>query len=199
MIGPSAEQVTKLLHAWRQGDEAAFNELVPIVHHELRRLARRYMFGERAGHTLQTTALVNEAYLRLVNSRRVNWQNRAHFFAISAQLMRRILVDSARAQRSRKRGAGVSKITLDEALIRPREKGHDLVALDDALKLLAEIDPRKSQVVELRFFGGLSVEETAEVLKVSPDTVLRDWRLAKAWLKREINKEKVDQPTEKGV
>jgi len=174
MIGPSAEQVTKLLHAWRQGDEAAFNELVPIVHHELRRLARRYMFGERAGHTLQTTALVNEAYLRLVNSRRVNWQNRAHFFAISAQLMRRILVDSARAQRSRKRGAGVSKITLDEALIRPREKGHDLVALDDALKLLAEIDPRKSQVVELRFFGGLSVEETAEVLKVSPDTVLRD-------------------------
>lgn len=193
MMGPSAQQVTKLLHAWSQGEQAALDELVPIVLQELRRLARRYMFGERAGHTLQTTALVNEAYLRLVNSQRVNWQNRAHFFAISAQLMRRILVDSARAHRSKKRGAGVSKVTLDEGLIGPQEKGHDLVALDDALTVLAEVDPRKSQVVELRFFGGLSVEEAAEVLGVSPDTVLRDWRLAKAWLKREVSQGKSDQ------
>jgi RNA polymerase sigma factor (TIGR02999 family) len=146
------------------------------------------MFGERPGHTLQTTALVNEAYLRLVNSRRVNWQNRAHFFAISAQLMRRILVDSARAKGYLKRGGGVPKTTLNEALIGPEEKGHDLVALDDALKALAEVDPRKSKVVELRFFGGLSVEETAEVLNVSPETVMRDWRLAKAWLAREMGK-----------
>jgi len=193
MNGPSTQQVTKLLHAWSQGEQAALDELVPIVLQELRRLARRYMFGERVGHTLQTTALVNEAYLRLVNSKRVNWQNRAHFFAISAQLMRRILVDSARAHRSKKRGAGVSKVTLDEALIGPQEKGQDLVVLDDALKVLAEVDPRKSQVVELRFFGGLSVEEAAEVLKVSPDTVLRDWRLAKAWLRREVGKGKSDQ------
>ena len=190
MIGPSAEQVTKLLRAWGQGEQTALDELLPIVHQELRRLARRCMFGERLGHTLQTTALVNEAYLRLVNSRRVNWQNRAHFFALSAQLMRRILVDSARAHRSKKRGAGVSKVTLDEARIGPQEKSQDLVALDDALKVLAEVDARKSRVVELRFFGGLSAEETAEILKVSPDTVLRDWKLAKAWLKREIGKGK---------
>jgi len=188
MVGPSAAEVTKLLQAWGQGQQEALDELLPIVHQELHRLARRFMFGERAGHTLQTTALVNEAYLRLVNSRRVNWQNRAHFFAISAQLMRRILVDSARAHRSKKRGAGMSKVTLDEALVGPQEKGQDLVALDDALTLLAEVDPRKSRVVELRFFGGLSAEETAEILKVSPDTVLRDWKLAKAWLKREISK-----------
>jgi len=146
------------------------------------------MFGERPGHTLQTTALVNEAYLRLVNSRKVNWQNRAHFFAISAQLMRRILVDYARARGYQKRGGGVAKVTLDEALMGPQEKGHDLVALDDALKALGDVDPRKSKVVELRFFGGLSVEETAEVLKVSPDTILRDWRLAKTWLAREMGK-----------
>jgi RNA polymerase sigma factor (TIGR02999 family) len=188
MTGSSTQQVTKLLQAWGRGQDSALDELLPIVHQELRRLARRYMMGERASHTLQTTALVNEAYLRLVNSRRVRWQDRAHFFAISAQLMRRILVDSARAYRSKKRGADVSKVILDEALIGPQEKGQDLVALDDALKLLAEIDARKSQVVELRFLGGLSVDEAALVLKVSPDTVLRDWRLAKAWLKREISK-----------
>jgi len=146
------------------------------------------MFGERPGHTLQTTALVNEAYLRLVNSRQVNWQNRAHFFAISAQLMRRILVDYARARGSQKRGGGVPKVTLDEELMAPQEKGQDLVALDDALKALAHIDPRKCKVIELRFFGGLSVDETAEVLKISPDTILRDWRLAKAWLAREMRK-----------
>jgi RNA polymerase sigma factor (TIGR02999 family) len=146
------------------------------------------MFGERLGHTLQATALVNEAYLRLVNSRQVNWQNRAHFFAISAQLMRRILVDYARARGYQKRGGGVPKVTLDEAWMGPQEKGHDLVALDDALNTLAGVDPRKSKVIELRYFGGLNVEETAEVLKVSPDTVMRDWRLAKAWLAREMGK-----------
>jgi RNA polymerase sigma factor (TIGR02999 family) len=188
MPAPSAQHVTRLLQAWSQGNDAALEELLPLVHQELRRLARRYMFGERPGHTLQTTALVNEAYMRLVNSRQVNWQNRAHFFAISAQLMRRILVDYARARGYRKRGGGVPKITLDEALMGPQEKGHDLVALDDALKALAGVDPRKGKVVELRFFGGLSVEEAAEVLKVSPDTVLRDWRLAKAWLAREMGK-----------
>src|SRR5260370_20931962 len=143
------------------------------------------MLGGRPGHTLQATALVNEAYLRLVNSRQVNWKNRAHFFAISAQLMRQILVDYARARRSQKRGGGVPKVTLDEALMGPQEKRHDLVALDDALKALAGVDPRKSRVVELRFFGGLSVEEAAEVLQVSPDTVLRAWRLAKAMRARE--------------
>ena len=188
MPAPSAQNVTRLLQAWSQGEDAALEELLPLVHQELRRLARRYMFGERPEHTLQATALVNEAYLRLVSSRQVNWQNRAHFFAISAQLMRRILVDHARARGYRKRGGGAAKITLDEALVRPPEKGQDLVALDDALKELAGVDPRKSKVVELRFFGGLSVEETAEVLKVSPETVQRDWRLAKAWLVREMGK-----------
>jgi RNA polymerase sigma-70 factor (ECF subfamily) len=184
----SAQHVTQLLRDWSQGKDAALEELLPLVHQELRRLARRYMFGERPGHTLQATALVNEAYLRLVNSRQVNWQNRVHFFAISAQLMRRILVDYARMRGYQKRGGGVPKITLDEALMGPQEKGHELVALDDALKTLAGVDPRKSKVVELRFFAGLSVEESAEVLKVSPDTVLRDWRLAKAWLAREMGK-----------
>jgi RNA polymerase sigma factor (TIGR02999 family) len=182
----SAQNVTRLLQDWRRGNSVALEELLPLVHQELRRLARRHMFGERAGHTLQTTALVNEAYLRLANSRRVNWQNRAHFFAISAQLMRRILVDHARARGYQKRGGGIPKVTLDEALIGPEERGRDLVALDDALTALAEVDVRKSKVVELRFFGGLSVEETAEVLKVSPETVMRDWRLAKAWLAREM-------------
>jgi RNA polymerase sigma-70 factor, ECF subfamily len=199
MAGSSTQQVTKLLHAWRRGEPAALDELVPLIHQELRRLARRYMFGERAGHTLQTTALVNEAYLRLVNSQQVKWQNRTHFFAISARLMRRILVDSARAHRSKKRGAGISNATLNEGLIKPQEKGADLLALDDALTSLAEADPRKSHVVELRFFGGLSVEETAEVLQVSADTVLRDWKLAKAWLRREIGKGKSESGVKKEV
>jgi RNA polymerase sigma factor (TIGR02999 family) len=180
------QQVTRLLLAWGDGEKAAFDKLVPLVHGELRRIARRYMIGERKGHTLQTTALVNEAYLRLVDSQKVNWQNRAHFFAISAQLMRRVLVDYARSRAYQKRGGGAFKVTLDEAMIGPEEPGQDLVSLDDALQALAEIDSRKSQVVELRFFGGLSVEETAEVLKVSQDTVLRDWRLAKSWLRREM-------------
>jgi RNA polymerase sigma-70 factor, ECF subfamily len=193
MVGPSTQQVTKLLQAWSQGQDAALDELLPVVHQELRRLARRYMFGERAGHTLQTTALVNEAYLRLVKSRQVNWQNRAHFFAISAQLMRRVLVDSARARGGQQRGGGIPKVTLDEALIGPQEKGHDLVALDDALNALSRVDPRKGRVVELRFFGGLSVEETGEVLQVHPNTVLRDWRLAKMWLKREMSREESER------
>jgi RNA polymerase sigma-70 factor, ECF subfamily len=188
MAAPSIQHVPRLLQAWGQGEDAALEELLPLVHQELRRLARRYMFGERPDHTLQTTALVNEVYLRLVNSRKVNWQNRAHFFAISARLMRRILVDHARTRGYQKRGGGVPKVTLDEAVMGPRERGHNLVALDDALKALADVDPRKSKVVELRFFGGLSVEETAAVLKVSPDTVMRDWRLAKAWLAREMGK-----------
>jgi RNA polymerase sigma factor (TIGR02999 family) len=199
MTAPSPEQVTQLLKAWSLGQDAALEELIPLVHQELRRLARRYMYGERAGHTLQTTALVNEAYLRLVNSRRVNWQNRAHFFAISAQLMRRILVDSARARGYQKRGGGVPKVTLDEALMGSKEKGQNLVKLDDALKALAEVDPRKGKVVELRFFGGLSVEETAEVLKVSPDTVHRDWRLSKAWLKCEMSKGKSNEAAGKRI
>jgi RNA polymerase sigma-70 factor (ECF subfamily) len=190
MSDSSPEGVTRLLHAWGQGKESALNELLPLVHQELRRLARRYMFGERQGHTLQTTALVNEAYLRLLGSQKVNWQNRAHFFAISAQLMRRILVDAARARAYQKRGGDTPKITLDEALIRPEERGRDLIALDDALKALDAVDARKSKVVELRFFGGLSVDETAEVLSVSPETVHRDWRLAKAWLQREMTKGK---------
>src|SRR6267143_384725 len=184
----SPQEVTQLLIDWSRGDQAALDSLMPLVYEELRRLAHRYMRRERVGHTLQTTALINEAYLRLIEQQQVQWHNRAHFFAISAQLMRRILVDHARSRGYQKRGGGVPKVTLDEALMGPQEKGQDLVALDDALNALVGVDPRKSKVVELRFFGGLSVEETAEVLKVSPDTVLRDWRLAKAWLTREMGK-----------
>jgi RNA polymerase sigma factor (TIGR02999 family) len=174
--------------AWSEGDEAALAVLMPIVHNELRRLARRYMAGERPGQTLQATALVNEAFLRLVEVKRVKWQNRAHFFAMAARLMRRILVDVARAKRYQKRGGDARKISLDEALLVGGDPGRDLVALDDALTALATVDARKSQVVELRFFGGLTVAETAEVLKVSPDTVMRDWSLAKAWLHREVRR-----------
>ena len=193
MPAPTTQQVTELLQAWRQGDETALDRLLPVVHQELRRMARRYMLRERSGHTLQATALVNEAYLRLVNARQVNWQNRAHFFALSAQVMRRILVDSARAHTEQKRGGGNPRITLDEDFMGAQVKGQNLVALDDALKALAAVDPRKDRVVELRFFGGLSVEETAEVLKVSRNTVLRDWRLAKMWLKREMNKGRTER------
>jgi RNA polymerase sigma factor (TIGR02999 family) len=159
---------------------------VPLVHDELRKLARRQMGHERPGHTLQATALVNEAYLRLIDVHRIKWQNRAHFFAMSARVMRRILVDAARAKGYQKRGGGNQRVTLDDALVVTEEPGQDLVALDDALQALAAVDARKSQVVEMRFFGGLSVEETAEALHVSGDTVMRDWRLAKAWLLREL-------------
>jgi RNA polymerase sigma factor (TIGR02999 family) len=189
---PSPEQGTQLLVAWSDVDESALERLIPLVNDELRRLAHHYIGGERAGHTLQTTALVNEAYLRLVDSSRVQWQNRAHFFAVSAQLMRRILVDYARAHRSQKRGGEMTRVSLEGALPIAQDREPDLVALDEALSGLAAVDHRKSRVVELRFFGGLSVEETAEVLEVSPDTVMRDWRLAKSWLLRELS-EKPDE------
>jgi len=186
MTPPSRENVTQLLRAWSDGHQEALEKLMPLVYDELRRLARHYMRRERPGHILQTSALVNEAYLRLVDASQVNWQNRAHFFAISAELMRRILVDFARAQQSQKRGGGTPAVSLDEELD-VSEQRLDLAALDDALKALAVLDPRKSRLVELRFFGGLSVEETAEVLQVSPETVKRDWKLAKVWLLRELS------------
>jgi RNA polymerase sigma-70 factor, ECF subfamily len=185
-IPTHTHQVTGLLLAWGKGDEAALNQLIPLVHDELRRIARRCMAGERGGHSLQATALVNEAYLRLIDVQHVNWQNRAHFLAMSARLMRRILVDLARSKGYVKRGGEAVRVTFDDALAVTSEPGEDLVALDDALKALATLDERKAQVIELRFFGGLSVEETASVLKVSVDTVMRDWKLAKAWLQREL-------------
>ena len=185
--GVPPTQVTRLLLAWSDGDEAALEQLIPLVHAELRRIAQRHMGHERAGHTLQATALVNEAYLRLVDARQMKWQNRAHFFAISARLMRRVLVEFARSHRSQKRGAGAQKVSLDEALIVSQERSAALIAIDDALTALAALDPRQSQVVEMRFFGGLSVEETAESLDVSAGTVMREWKLAKAWLLRELN------------
>jgi RNA polymerase sigma factor (TIGR02999 family) len=183
---PPSHQVTRLLVDWRNGDQGALEQLIPLVHDELRRVARRHMAHERVGHTLQATALVNEAYVRLIDVRQVNWQDRAHFFAMSSRLMRRVLVDFARSKGYQKRGAGAQKVSLDEALIVSAEPGADLVALDDALDALAVFDARKAQVVEMRFFGGLSVEETAEALNVSVDTVMRDWKLAKAWLLREL-------------
>ncbi|HTG99199.1 MAG TPA: sigma-70 family RNA polymerase sigma factor [Vicinamibacterales bacterium] len=178
--------VSDLLVAWRHGDEAALEQLLPIVHAELRRLARRHMARENPGHTLQPTALVNEVYLRLVDLRRMHWQNRAQFFAIAARLMRRILVDFARARHYQKRGGGVRRVSFDGALLPAADKGTDIVALDDAMRALSEKDSRKGQIIELRFFGGLTVEETAKVLRVSTDTVTRDWKLAKAWLLREL-------------
>jgi len=180
------EDLSGLLRAWSEGDERALSALTPIVYKELHRLARRYLRREQSGHSLQTTALVNEAYLRLVDYKRMQWQNRAHFFAVSAQLMRRILVDHAR-RHNLKRGGGVAHLSLDdEASIIGRCRDPDLVALDDAMNDLAKLDPRKAKVVEMRFFAGMSVEETAEVLKVSAVTVMRDWSTAKAWLYREL-------------
>ena len=181
--------MTGLLLQWREGEEAALDRLVPIVHGELRRIARRCMAGQRPDHSLQTTALVNEAYLRLIDVQQVNWQNRAHFLAMSARLMRRILVDYARSKGYQKRGGGAVKVTFDEGLPVTKEPALDLVALNDALEVLEKMDERKSRVIELRFFGGLSVEETATVLEVSPETVMRDWKLAKAWLMRELRGE----------
>ncbi|HKP86759.1 MAG TPA: sigma-70 family RNA polymerase sigma factor [Blastocatellia bacterium] len=194
MTTPSPNEITKLLVAWGKGDQQALEELTPLVHAELYRLARRYMSQESRGHTLQATALVNEAYLRLIDWKNVEWKNRAHFFGVSAQLMRRILVDYARSRNYQKRGGKVRHVSLEEAAVISKERASDFVALDDALNGLAEIDPRKSQVVELRFFGGLSVEETAEVLKVSPRTVLREWSLAQAWLYRELKQGEKDEP-----
>jgi RNA polymerase sigma factor (TIGR02999 family) len=178
--------VTRLLLAWSQGDEAALQNLIPMVYRELRRLAHRYMSRERPAHTLQTTALIHEAYQRLIDTPHVGWQDRTHFYAVCAQLMRRILVDYARSRRYQKRGGGIQLAPFDEMLIAPSERGRDLVALDEALTALATLDPRKAQVVELRFFGGLTADETANVLKVSSDTVLRDWKMARVWLLREL-------------
>ena len=184
----ASAEVTKLLLAWSAGDELALEQLLPVVYRELHSMARRYMAGERLDHTLQASALVNEAYLKLVDVRRVQWQNRAQFFGVSAQLMRRILVDFGRRRHYLKRGGGVPPVTLNEGLAMSSAQSTNLVALDDALNALAAVDPRRVRVVELRFFAGLTVEETAEVLKVSPDTVVRDWRLAKVWLHRELKK-----------
>ena len=182
---PSVGDISVLLRAWSDGDRNALERLTPIVYEELHRLADRYMKRERRGHSLQTTALVNEAYVRLVDYKRMQWQNRAHFFAVSAQLMRRILVEHAR-RHNLKRGGGVPHVSLEEAAELGGNRATDLVALDDAMNALARIDVRKAQVVEMRFFGGLSMEETAQVLKISPVTVKRDWRAAKAWLYREL-------------
>lgn len=186
MEGSAPGAVTELLRAWSDGDDRALEQLVPLVETELRRIARGYMGRERRGHTLQATALVNEAFLRLTDARQVRWQDRAHFLGISARLMRRILVDHARRRGYRKRGGGAQRVTLHEDLVTSSDAAFDVVALDRALDALAQVDPRKCRMVELRFFGGLSVEETAKVLDVSPDTVKRDWRLAKLWLLREL-------------
>ena len=188
--GPMKEaaghEITQLLKAWSDGDAAALEKLVPLVYAELQRIARRYMAQERPGHTLQATALVHEAFVRLVDSGQASFESRTQFFAVCAQAMRRILVDWARSHQAQKRGGQTPPLELDEALVAGKEPGRDLVALDDALKALHAQDARKSKVVELRFFGGLSVQETADVLKVSPDTVLRDWKLARSWLRREL-------------
>jgi RNA polymerase sigma factor (TIGR02999 family) len=188
MGAASTSEITQLLIAWNQGDAVAFEQLTPLVHTELHRLAKRYMAGERPGHILQTTALVNEAYLRLIDWKNVQWQNRAHFFGLAAQIMRHILVDFARAQRREKRGGGALRVSLSAAADIAQEQSADLVALDDALQMLEQLDPRQARVVELRFFAGLSLEETAEALKVSVGTVSRDWSLAIAWLYRELSK-----------
>jgi RNA polymerase sigma factor (TIGR02999 family) len=184
---PASADVTSLLVAWGEGDEAALALLVPQIYAELHRLAHHHMRAERRACTLQTTALVNEAYLRLVDTRRIRWESRAHFLGVAAQAMRRILVDAARARGSRKRGGAAPMVPLDEAPLAGPERAASIVALDDALTALTDVDPRKSRVVELRYFGGLSVAETAAVLRVSPETVQRDWRVAKAWLLRELS------------
>ena len=191
MITPPAppHEVTQLLLDWTKGNQAALDKLMPLIYRELRRLAHQYLGRERAGHTLQTTDLVHEAYLRLVDQRRVRWQNRSHFFGVAAQLMRRILVDHARRRRRVKRGGGVPMVSLDEAAVVSRQPDVDLLALDEALNRLAEIDQRKARIVELRFFGGLEVEETAIFLKISEITVMREWKMAKAWLHRELSDE----------
>lgn len=179
---------TALLLAWQAGDQTAFSELIPLVYGELRRIARREMRRERSDHTLQASAVVHEAYIRLLEINRIEWQGRAHFFALAARVMRRILVDTARARKVQRRGGGKAPVSLDEALVVSPEPSHDLVALDEAMNALADMDARKAQVVEMRFFGGMSVEETADMLQVSPGTVMRDWRLAKVWLLRELSR-----------
>lgn len=184
---PSPHQVTELLVAWGNGEQAALDKLMPLIYDELRRIARSHMNRQPPGHTLQTTALINEAFLKLLGQHDKHWQNRAHFLGVAAQAMRHILVDYARSRHCAKRGGSLQVVPCDEAAVVSTERAAEVVALDDALRRLADIDPRKSRVVEMRYFGGLSVEETAEVLKVSPDTVMRDWRLAKTWLRRELS------------
>jgi RNA polymerase sigma factor (TIGR02999 family) len=193
MATPERSDVTQLLKAWGGGDDAALDQLTPLVYDELHRMAQRCMARENPGHTLQTSALVHEAYLRLVDIHQMSWQNRAHFFAISARMMRRILTDFARSRHYLKRGGDAKHVSFDEALVVSRQADAEVVAIDEALREFARIDERKSQVVELRFFGGLSVEETAEVLKISPETVMRDWKFAKAWLVRALSGEKGDE------
>lgn len=185
----ASHEVTGLLLAWSQGDEAALQKMMPLVYEQLRTAARRYMAGERSGHTLQTTALIHETYLRLVDIRRVKWQDRAHFLAVCAQLMRRILIDFARSRGYQKRGGAAAHVEFDEALHLTARPDENLVALDEALNRLAKVDERKSKVVELRFFGGLDVKETAEAMNISPETVMRDWKLAKVWLLRELRRD----------
>jgi RNA polymerase sigma factor (TIGR02999 family) len=184
--GPAQRDVTQLLRAWRQGDAQALERLTPLVYRELSRIAHRYMARERRGHTLETTALVHEAYLHLVDAKEVSWRDRTHFFAISARAMRRVLTDYARTRGYKKRGGGAEKLSIEKSFVVPQEPGADLVALDDALRRLSALDRRKAEVVELRFFGGLSVAETSEALNLSPETVMRDWKFAKAWLYREL-------------
>jgi RNA polymerase sigma factor (TIGR02999 family) len=186
VISQPPQEVTQPLHAWRRGDGTALDRLIPVVYDELRRLAHCYMARERARNTLQTTALIHEAWLRLVDAHQVDWKNRVHFFAISANVMRRILVEFARARGRHKRSAGARDVTFDDAAVIAPRRGEDLVALDDALQALAAIEPRQAKVVELRFFGGMTEEETAEMLRISTDTVLRDWKKAKLWLWREM-------------
>jgi RNA polymerase sigma factor (TIGR02999 family) len=190
MTSGPAPDVTRLLLSWSEGNQAALDELMPLVYGELRRLASAYLRRERSNHTLQSTALVHEAFMRLVNQREVQWRNRAHFFAIAAQMIRRILVDYARAQHSEKRGSGSVKLELDEAMAAPLESGFDLdlLALNDALDQLLHLDARQSRIVELRFFAGLSIEETAEVMKLSPTSIKREWNTARAWLFREMTR-----------
>ncbi len=187
MVDSGSKDVTKLLEAWSDGKQEALGELMPLVYDELHRMAKRYMSSQPSGHTLQTTALIHEAYLKLADQKEKRWQNRAHFFAVAAQAMRHILVDHARTRQSEKRGGAAQMISLEEAAIVSAERASEIVALDDALKSLSAADERKGRVVELRYFGGLSVEETAEVLKISPETVMRDWRFAKTWLLRELS------------
>lgn len=190
MTSPSSppHEITQLLAEWSEGNQAALDQLYPLVYNELRRLAHGYLRRERKGHTLQTTALINEAYLRLVDQKHVHWANRSHFFGISAQIMRRILIDHARRYDYAKRGGGAQRISLDEAAVVAKQRGRTLLLLDEALKSLAKIDPRRSQVVELRYFGGLNNEEIAGVLKISENTVTRDWNMARAWLYQELSR-----------
>jgi RNA polymerase sigma factor (TIGR02999 family) len=191
----SPEDVTALLLKWTQGDEAALEQLMPLVYEELRRMARQYLRRERTGHTMQTTTLVHEAYLRLVDAGRVPWQDRGHFFAIAARLMRRVLVDDARKRNYQKRGAGLTRISLDEAMVLTPERDAEVIALDEALDRLTQFAPRKCEVVELRFFAGLSIEETAAALRVSTDTVKREWRTAKLWLLHELTGDRDSMPS----